>query len=63
MLANGSKLLETAEQDSVGQARPRRRVANNSRKELVRERMLEKSAELFCANGFSKTSINELLRD
>lgn len=60
MLANGSKLLETAEQESAGQARPRRRVANNSRKELVRERMLEKSAELFCANGFSKTSINDI---
>ena len=39
-----------------------RRPANNARKELVRERLLEKAAELFCANGFSKTSINDLLR-
>ncbi|MEJ8570027.1 TetR/AcrR family transcriptional regulator [Microbaculum marinum] len=37
-----------------------RRGANNTRKELVRERLLEKSAELFCANGFSKTSINDI---
>ena len=36
------------------------RVPNNARKELVRDRMLEKSAELFCANGFSKTSINDI---
>ena len=37
-----------------------RRPANNARKELVRERLLEKAAELFCANGFSKTSINDI---
>ena len=37
-----------------------RRSANTARKELVRERMLEKSAELFCANGFSRTSINDI---
>lgn len=40
--------------------RPERRRTNNTRKELVRERMLEKSAELFCANGFSRTSINDI---
>lgn len=33
---------------------------NNTRKQLVRDRMLEKSAELFCANGFSRTSINDI---
>lgn len=37
-----------------------RRTNNNARKELVRERMLEKSAELFCKNGFSRTSINDI---
>jgi AcrR family transcriptional regulator len=33
---------------------------NNARKELVRERLLEKAAELFCASGFSNTSINDI---
>jgi len=43
-----------------GRASAKVRAAANPRKELVRERMLEKSAELFCANGFSKTSINDI---
>lgn len=42
------------------EGKTRSRRPNNTRKELVRERMLEKSAELFCANGFSKTSINDI---
>ena len=47
--------------ETPGQANGRsRRPANNTRKELVRERLLEKAAELFCANGFSKTSINDI---
>lgn len=48
--------------DGIQTAEPRRKAerSNNVRKELVRERMLEKSAELFCANGFSATSINDI---
>lgn len=42
---------------ALAESKPR---PNNARKELVRERMLEKSAELFCANGFAKTSINDI---
>ncbi|MCT8973763.1 TetR/AcrR family transcriptional regulator [Microbaculum marinisediminis] len=42
-----------------GSAKPKR-SGNNVRKELVRQQMLEKSAELFCANGFAKTSINDI---
>lgn len=44
----------------VDDAPKSRRGSRNTRKELVRERLLEKSAELFCANGFSKTSINDI---
>lgn len=51
----GDIAVETSETQTRGS-----RVPNNARKELVRDRMLEKSAELFCANGFSKTSINDI---
>lgn len=34
--------------------------ASNARKVLMREKMLEKAAELFHANGFGKTSINDI---
>ncbi len=37
-----------------------RRSAPNARKELVRERLLEKAAELFCTNGYARTSINDI---
>ena len=36
------------------------RTASNARKELVREKMLEKAAELFSTRGFARTSINEI---
>jgi AcrR family transcriptional regulator len=59
-VANGT---DFAGDSAVDMPRPQARasrVTNNSRKELVRDRMLEKSAELFCMNGFSKTSINDI---
>lgn len=59
---NVTKATETIEYAEVAPAKPRARPRrpNNTRRELVRERMLEKSAELFCANGFSRTSINDI---
>lgn len=42
------------------EAAGKRAPATNARKALVREKMLEKAAELFCANGFGKTSINDI---
>jgi AcrR family transcriptional regulator len=45
---------------AAGRVKGARRSPHNARKELVRERMLEKAAELFCARGFSKTSINDI---
>ncbi|MGI6856172.1 TetR/AcrR family transcriptional regulator [Mesorhizobium sp. 1B3] len=44
---------------STGASRPRR-PAGNTRKALVRDKLLEKAAELFCANGIAKTSINDI---
>ncbi len=38
----------------------KRGKADNPRKELVRERLLEKAAELFCTNGYGRTSINDI---
>jgi AcrR family transcriptional regulator len=32
----------------------------NPRKALVRDRLLEKAAELFCSNGYARTSINDI---
>ncbi len=51
-----SKKSATAK--SVG--RKDRAVQPNARKELVRERLLEKSAELFCTHGYARTSINDI---
>ncbi|WP_173934700.1 TetR family transcriptional regulator [Chelativorans sp. Marseille-P2723] len=42
------------------QAAGKRRPAANTRRALMREKMLEKAAELFYANGFGKTSINDI---
>lgn len=55
-----------AEEGKTGRVRAKRdgaeagKRAPNARKALVREKMLEKAAELFCTNGFGKTSINDI---
>lgn len=59
-VTNSTDTLPEVDPGTANGAPKSRRGANNSRKELVRERLLEKSAELFCANGFSKTSINDI---
>lgn len=60
-MANGKDFTGDIAVETPGPPQTRAgRVPNNARKELVRDRMLEKSAELFCANGFSKTSINDI---
>jgi AcrR family transcriptional regulator len=55
-------LMDTVTDDAAEEGEPQKptRRSSNVRKQLVRDRMLEKSAELFCANGLSNTSINDI---
>jgi AcrR family transcriptional regulator len=45
---------------AAGRANRPRRRANNARKELVREELLDKAADLFSRKGLSSTSINDI---
>ena len=54
----GSGTKKTTTRKTTG--RNVRAAPANPRKELVRERLLEKSAELFCTHGYARTSINDI---
>lgn len=63
MPSGSTETAETPQAAPSGGAARRPRAAgaaSSTRKELVREKMLEKAAELFATRGFVRTSINDI---
>ncbi len=60
MGATRKKQRTTKKTATVRRKTAARPAPKNPRKALVRDRLLEKAAELFCTSGYARTSINDI---